>query len=195
LALAFGLGLSLPGCATLREVAALRQVEFSIDRVADVRLAGVDLTGVGSYDDLGAARVARVGAAVLQKRLPLQFDLHLRALNPAHNAVSARLVGMEWTLLLQDQETIRGSVDGMIMLPPGEPQDIPIAMRVDLLEFFASSTRDLVNLALAATGRNATRTSLALRAVPSIETPLGPLRYPEPITILRREFAGAPPGP
>ena len=188
---AFCLCLVLPSCATLRQVAALRQVEFSIDRISDVRLAGIDLRAKRSYEDLGPADVARITAAVLQKNVPLQFDLHLRAENPSDNVVTARLVQMEWILLLQDKETIRGIVDRTIMLPPGEPHDIPIVMRLDLLDFFANRTRDLVTLALAVSGTNDTRASVALRAVPSVDTPLGPLRYPEPITILRREF-GSP---
>lgn len=185
---ALGLCLLTPGCAALREVAALHQVEFSIDRIGAVRLAGVDLTGIRSYEDLGVTNTARVAAAVLQNNVPLQFDLHLRAENPSTNTVNARLVGMDWTLLLQDKETIRGRLDRSIVLPPGDPQDIPLAMSLDLFDFFSSSARDLVDLALAVTGQKATRASVALRAVPSVETPFGPLRYPEPITIVRREF-------
>ena len=179
-----------PRCAALREVAALRQVEFSIDQVNSVRLAGVDVTSIRSYDDLGAGSAARVATAVLRKSVPLQFDLHLRAENPGDNAVNARLVRMEWTLLLQDRETIRGTIDRSIVLPPGEPRDIPITMSLDLLDFFANNARDLVSVAVAASGRSGTRASVALRATPSIDTPLGPLQYPEPITILRREFGG-----
>jgi hypothetical protein len=186
-----GLTFLTPSCAALREVAALRQVEFSIDQVSDVRLAGVDLTSKRSYDDLGAGSAARVATAVLRKSVPLQFDLHLRAENPGDNAVSARLVRMEWTLLLQDKETIRGTIDRSIVLPPGEPRDIPITMSLDLLDFFAGSARDLVAVAAAASGHTGTRASIALRAAPSIDTPLGPMQYPEPITILRHEI-GAP---
>jgi hypothetical protein len=179
-----------PSCAALREVAALRQVDFSIDEVSNVRLAGVDVTSIRSYDDLGAGSAARVATAVLRKSVPLQFDLHLRAENPGDNAVNARLVRMEWTLLLQDRETIRGTIDRSIVLPPGEPRDIPITMSLNLLDFFAHNARDLVSVAVAASGRSGTRASVALRATPSVDTPLGPLQYPEPITILRREFGG-----
>ncbi len=183
-----GLCFLTSGCAALREVAALRQVDFSIDRVSDVRLAGVDLTAVRSYDDLGVVNTARVATALLQKTVPLQFDLHLRAENPSTNAVNARLVRMEWTLLLQDKETIRGMIDQQVLLPPGEPQDIPVTMSLDLLDFFASNSHELVNVALAVAGHDGTRASIALRAAPSVDTPFGPLRYPEPITILRRDF-------
>ena len=177
-----------PGCATLREVLALRQVEFSIDQVRAVRLAGVDLHAVRSYEELRPADAARIAAAVLQKKLPLQFDLHVRAENPRDNEVTARLLRMEWMLLLQDRETIRGTLERTIVLPPGEPQDIPITMSLDLLDFFSSGSRQLVDLALAVAGQNGSRASIALRATPSVDTPLGPLRYPEPITILQHEF-------
>ena len=43
-ALAFVVALS--GCATLQQLVALRDVDFDIDRLSDVRLAGVDLSNV-----------------------------------------------------------------------------------------------------------------------------------------------------
>jgi hypothetical protein len=47
------------GCATLQQVMALRDVDFSLDRVADVRLGGLELDRVRSYSDLGVADAAR----------------------------------------------------------------------------------------------------------------------------------------
>lgn len=180
--------LALSGCATLQQLVALRDVDFAVDRVTDVRLAGVDLSSVRSYRDLGVADVGRLTLAVSQGDLPMDFRLHLTATNPADNSADARLVRMDWTLLLQDRETISGVFADETLLPRGRPTDVPISMSLDLIDFFEGSAQDLVELALSLAGQGGSPKEVALRATPSVDTSLGPITYPRPITIVSREI-------
>jgi len=188
--LAAGLLLTLSGCATFQEMMALRNVEFSLDRLSGVELAGIELDRIRSFEDLGYADAARLTLAVTRNELPLTFRLHLLAENPAENSTTARMVGMDWTLLLQGRETLSGVFDGDVSLPPGEPTDVPIVMSLDLLEFFDGNAQDLLELALSLTGQGGSPKEVSLRATPTVNTPLGPMRYPQPITIVSREIGG-----
>jgi len=176
------------GCATLQQFAALGNVDFSLDRVSGLRLAGIDLGQIDSYDDIGFSQAASLALAITQKRLPMEFQLHVLAENPAENSVEARLMRMDWTLLLQDRETLSGVLEEEILLPPGEPTDIPIFISLNLVDFFEGSAKDLLELALSIAGQGGESKEVALRATPVVDTPLGPIRYPRPITILSREF-------
>ena len=180
------LTLAAGACATLQQVAALRQVQFSIDRVSAVRLAGVDLAAKQSYRDLTLAEGAAFGAAVARRELPLEFLLHVRGENPPDNRVSARLIRMEWTLLLEDRVTISGVLDREVLFPPGEPQDMPLTIRLNLVEFFSQNAPELFALARNLTGQGGSPLQVRLRALPTIQTALGPMRFPEPITIVSR---------
>ncbi len=175
------------GCATLQQVLALRNVEFEVDRVSDVSLAGVRLDGIRGFEDLGLTDAGRLAMAASRRDLPLELRLHLRAENPADNSVDARLVRMDWTLLLQDRETLSGVFADETLLRPGEPTDVPISMSLNLVEFFEGSAQDLVELALSLSGRGGAPKEVTLRATPTVETALGPIRYPRPITIVSRE--------
>jgi hypothetical protein len=177
----------LAGCATLQQLAALRDVDFSVDRVSGVRLAGIDLTGVRSYSDLGVTDAGRLALAVSQREFPMDFRVHLTALNPEDNSVDARLVRLDWTLFLQGRETLSGVFADETLLPRGQPTDVPISVSLDLIDFFEGSARDLLDLALAVSGQGGAPTEVTLRAVPTVDTALGPIRYPEPITIVSRE--------
>jgi hypothetical protein len=177
----------LTGCQTLKELAALRQVNFAIDRVADVQLAGIDVDRIRSFSDLGPADALKLTRAVAQRELPLSFQLHLLAENPPDNSVSARLVKLDWMLLLEDKETISGVFEDEVVLPPGQPQDVPFAISLDLMEFFEQSAPDLVDLALAISGQGGSPKEIKLRATPTVNTSLGPIRYPQPITIISRQ--------
>lgn len=183
---------ALAGCATLQQIAALRHVAFRLAGARDATLAGVPLARIASHRDLTVVDAARLTAASASGRLPLTFTLEVGAENPADNATTATMVGLAWTLLLDDRETIRGTLDTAIALPSGVETRIPLRMELDLLEFFEGSSESLLNLASGLVGARADPTRITLRAVPTIDTPLGPMQYPSPITIVSRSVGGRP---
>ena len=188
-ALLSGALLLLPGCQTLRQVANLRQVDFSIDDVESASLAGVDLDRVRSADNLRSSDLLRLTRAVASGEAPLSFTLVLGAENPAENSADARLVQMDWTLFLDDEETVSGTFDKNILIPSGERSAVPLPIRLDLVQFFDRGAQDLVELALAVAGQGGEK-NIRLRARPTIDTALGPIRYPRAITILSRDVGG-----
>ncbi len=182
--------LLLSGCATLQQIVALRDVDFEIDRLSEVRLAGVDLARVTSYSQLSIADAGRLAAAVSQRTLPMQFRLHLTAPNPADNSVDARLMRMDWTLLLQERETLSGTFAEEALLRRGQPTDVPITISLDLMDFFQGNAQELFNLARSLSGQGGPPTQVTLRATPTVDTAIGPIRYPSPITIVSRQVGG-----
>lgn len=184
--------LASAGCQTLREISALSQVDFALDRVSGMTLAGVDLSRIDSYSDLSYTDLGRLTSALLAGRMPMAFNLHVSAENPSDNSVQARLVEMDWTLLLQEKETISGRLDREVVLPPGQPTDIPLEISLDLVDFVEGSVVDLVELALAVAGDERGRPKeIALRARPTVQTAIGPIRYPGEITILSETVGGS----
>lgn len=180
------LGVLTGGCATLSQVAALHQVRFQLDRVSEGTLAGIRLEGKRSYSDLTATEVARLASAVANRNVPLQMTVHVTGENPVSNPVTARLLQLDWTLLVKDKETVSGSLRQEFQFPPGQPTDVPIDIQLDLWKFFGGRAQDLFDLAQSAAGIGEP-TSIALRAIPTIQTSLGPIRYPEPITIVHEQ--------
>lgn len=170
-------------CATLGQIAALRRVSFSLGGVQDGRIAGVPLGRIASYRDLSALDIGRLALAATRKDLPLEFQLNVRADNPADNRTTATMARLAWTLLLDNKETISGMLDTIVSLPAGQPVSIPLRMRLNLVDFFDGSAEQLVNLATGLAGLNADPTRITLRATPTINTPVGPIAYPSPITI------------
>lgn len=184
LALVLCLPIVLGSCTTLQEIANLRNVDFEIDNVTGTNLAGVNVQDVRSYEDLRGGEVARIAAALAGGELPLSFTLHVGAENPAENAVNARLVQLDWTLLLDNTETISGIFNDDRVIAPGTSVDIPLTMELDLVQFFGRNVQNLVELAAAVAGQGTKE--IALRARPTVSTPIGPITYPSEITIVRR---------
>ncbi|NIP60428.1 MAG: hypothetical protein GWM92_18770 [Gemmatimonadetes bacterium] len=168
-------------CATLREVTALRRVEFSLAGISGGTLAGVSIEDVRNAEAVGPLNMARFAAAVSRGELPLEAVLEVRATNPPDNA-RARLVGLDWALFLDHRETLRGALADEYLLPPGEPVMVPVRVEVDLIEFFGDQLEEVLDLALAVAGAGEPQ-RVRLEATPTVQTPVGPIRYPEPVRI------------
>jgi hypothetical protein len=178
-----GVLLAIPGCTTLQELAALQEVDFELDRLSNGLVAGVDLDRLRSGGSLGAADLARLGAAATRGEVPLRFTLHVGAENPSDNPVAAQLVSLDWTLFLDGTETISGVYNDDRQIPPGQAVDLPIQMELDLVQFFGRNVGDLAQLVGNVAGVSSQRQTIRLEARPSINTQFGPIRYPGTISI------------
>ena len=176
-------------CQTLRQVSNLKDVQFRIDRATNVQLAGIDLGGVRSVEDVSGIDMARLGSALSRGELPLSFTLFVEAENPASNSVDARLTQMDWTLLLDDTETISGTSDREVVLPPGTPKEVGVDIDLDLVEFFDRNLQSFLDLATAVAG-DGPPANLKLRVRPIIQTPIGRMKYPTPITVVSKDVGG-----
>ncbi len=181
------------GCATMRSVAALRQVEFAIDTVVNVNLAGVNLDRVRSVSDISNADAVRIAASTLRQNVPLSFTIHVRGLNPAENNTTARMMRFTWTLLLNNKQTVSGSVDSAYTFVPGTPTIVNIPVSFNVYDFFANNARTAMDLAVGLAGGATQPTDVALTATPIIDTPLGAITYPHAITIVKRTIGQSAP--
>ena len=168
-------------CATLQELIALQDVEFALTGVSDSRLAGVAIDSVRSFSDLSVLDATRVASAFTRGELPLETTLLVEAANPEGNN-RARLVALDWTFFIDDRETVSGVLEEAYVLPAGEPVTVPVRVGLDLLDFFDRQLEQAVELALAVAGAGPP-TRIHLEAIPSVETPIGEMTYPEPIRI------------
>jgi hypothetical protein len=178
-----------PGCAALQQLAALRQVDFEFDRVADVRIAGVAVSGRRSYSDLSALDVGRIAAAVVARNVPLDLTVHVRGTNPPTNKVTARMLELGWTFFVEDREVVGGQLSDTYLFEPGIAVDVPIRARFNAYDEFGGGGKSLFELALAIAGVSGYSKEVRADLLPTVETSVGPIRYPTPITV-RRTIGG-----
>jgi hypothetical protein len=177
--------LALPSCTAVQQLAALRTVTFAFAGVSDVRLVGIRIGANSSSASLGLADAARISAAIIAKEMPLELVAFVSATNPRENKVTARMVDMRWKFFIEDHQVLAGQLGSPIEIAPGRTADVPLAVRVDLLQLGAGGAHDFFDLALAIAGQGTIKKDLRLELVPTIETSIGPIRYPEPIVVRR----------
>jgi len=180
---AVGILCAVAGCGTMRSVSALRDVDFEVSRVTDVRVAGVPIDTRHGAGAVPAAETATLAAAALSGRLPLECDVLVRASNPPSNPVTAELVRMDWTLLLDGRKTVDGRVARAYTIPPGDSADVPVHVAVDLFQVLGRHMPTLLRLAAALAGEGHSPVDARLQLTPYLDTPLGAMRFPHAITV------------
>jgi hypothetical protein len=171
------------GCAAVNEMASLRQVDFRYDRISDPEIAGLPLASLTAYDQLSIVDVGRLALAIAAKDVPLDITVHVVGRNPETNETTARLMRLDWTYLVDDDPIVSGQMAREIVFPPGDPRDLPLDVRFNLVEVFGTDGKVLFDTALVLSGQRTSTKKVTLRLAPTIETALGPIRYPVPITL------------
>ena len=180
---------SLCGCAAFKQTVALSQVKFSFDRISDVRVAGVSVLGKTSYTDLSLTDVAKLSSAVVAHNVPLGLTVHLKAENPSSNSVTAKMMKMAWSLYLEDHKLLDGNLDSAYAFPPGKGVDVAVPILFNAYEIYQHNAQDLFDLGLSLAGVQGYSKLVRLDFTPTINTDLGPITYPTPITV-KREVGG-----
>lgn len=158
-------------------------MEFRLDRVSDAEVVRIRLDPPPTYRDLSATQIARLGLAIASRDVPIGFTIHLEGRNPESNQVTARLIALAWSYRVDDREILGGRLDQSLRFPPGQPVDVPVAIDFNLYRFFSGDARAIFDTAAALSGHAGGLHDVELRLTPRVDTPIGAMDYPTPITI------------
>ncbi len=173
----------------------LQRLQFKLGSVNNFTLAGISIGGARTINDFSVLDAAKLVAAFSNSKFPASFTLNVLAKNPNDGTggtknTSAVLKSLAWRLFLDDKETINGNIPHSIEIPGvGKETTIPIDISLDLYKFFKDQGYEsIVNLALALGGVSGSSSRIKLKATPTVDTFLGPIKYPGEITIVDKEF-------
>lgn len=183
------------GCSGLMDaIANIQRLQFKLDRVSGMKIAGVGLSNIASLSNLSVLDAANILANFTQGKLPVEFTLNVLAKNPNDGTggtkkSAAIIENLAWRLFIDNNETINGNVRNITVPGVGQATNIPIGMSFDLIKFFNNAGYDnLLNLALALGGKNGSPSRITLKVKPTISTQLGPITYPGEFDVIDREF-------
>jgi hypothetical protein len=175
----------------------VQRLQFKLGRVNNLSVAGIRFNDKSKLSDFNVADAATLMMNFTSGKFPMSFTLNVLAKNPNDGTggtknTSAVLKSLAWRLFLDDKETINGNIDRGIEIPGvGQETTIPIDMSLDLIKFFRDTEYStLINLALALGGVQGSSAKIKLKAVPTVETVFGPMKYPGELTIVDTEFRG-----
>ena len=95
-------------CSFLKEMASLGKCEFRLTTLENPVLAGIDVSQVRSYSDIGLADLAILTTSIIKGELPLSFTLNVETRNP--NPAMAALNKLEYLAFIDDVQVASGSL-------------------------------------------------------------------------------------
>ncbi|MBL1215026.1 MAG: hypothetical protein HND52_16810 [Ignavibacteriae bacterium] len=186
--------LMLSSCSIYNTIANFSKLKFKLDSVNDYKIAGVPVSEKSQLKDFTALQILKLSSEFASGNLPVSFKLNVEVKNPneAKNSggVDITLKEFPWTLYIDDNETISGTIGSPVVIPGGiKTEIIPLEIRLDLMKFFSNKNFDsLLNLALKLSGNESASSNIKLVASPTLGTPIGDMTYPEPLTIVNHTF-------
>lgn len=187
-------GLLLAGCAFLdqfRQMAALAKCEFRVASVDNPALFGIPIAGMRWTDDFGYREAAKFALAVRGNTLPLTFTVMVEAKNP--NAEPAGMSRMEWILLLNGDEMLRGALADRVDIPANGTGRFGLATELDLRKVLSGKSLDqMLTVAFAVGKEGSNPVMVTLKVKPTIMVGTQAVEYPDYITV-NTKFGGEAP--
>jgi hypothetical protein len=191
----------LVGCNAVKQavntISNLKNVQFKLGTANNFAVNNVNISQIHSISDIGVGDALRLTQAFANKTMPVSFNLNVLANNPnstttAGKKSDALISHIDWVLLIDDKETVNGSVTSPITIPgSNQTTTIPINIGLDLYKFFGNNGyADVMNLALAIGGVNGSTSRLKLKIRPTISIEGITIPYPSYITAIDKEFRG-----
>ena len=164
------------------QVMNLKNCTFDCTGINNINMLGINIHKNMSLGDLNAAQVINVTNSLMNKKLPVTFNVNLDVDNP--NSIAASLGKMDYIISLNNKEVISSTFTDGFSIGPNSKGQIAIPISTDLFQLFSSETKDAVlNLAFKLAGAKSDPVNLGVKVKPYIKISNQSLAYPDYITI------------
>ena len=164
------------------QVMNLKNCTFDVNGLSSINMMGIDIHKNMSLGDLTAAQVINVTNSLMNKKLPVTFNVNLDVNNP--NSIAASLGKMDYIISLNNKEVISSTFTNGFSIGPNSKGQIAIPISTDLFQLFSTETKDAVlNLAFKLAGAKSDPVNLGVKVKPYIKINNQSMAYPDYITI------------
>ena len=164
------------------QVVNLKNCTFDVTGINKINMLGIDLSKGMDKSNLSAIQLLNVTNSLLNKQLPVTFNVNLDVDNP--NGIAASLGKMDYIISLNSKEVISSTLTDGFSIPANSKGKVSIPISTDLFQLFSSETADAVlNLAFKLAGAKSNPVNLGVKVKPYIKVNNQSLAYPDYITI------------
>ena len=177
--------MGLTSCEVLNQVAQtvnFASCKFNFNSVDNIQMLGFNLSKGMSKTDLNITQLATLTNAIINKRLPVTFNVNVGVDNP--NSIAASMAKMDYIITLNGKEVVNTSMNQSINVPANGSNIVSIPITTDLFQLFSGETGDAVmNLAFKLAGASSDPVQVGLKVKPYITINGQQLAYPTYITM------------
>lgn len=164
------------------QVLNLKNCTFSVNGISEINMLGIDLSRGMSKSNLNASQILNVTNSLLNKKLPVTFNVNIDVDNP--NSIAASLGKMDYIVALNDKEIISSTLNQGFSIPANSNGQVAIPISTDLFQLFSGESADaILNLAFKLAGAKSDPVNLGVKVKPFIKINNQSLAYPDYISI------------
>ena len=164
------------------QVLNLKNCNFAVNGINQIKMLGIDLSKGMDKSNLTATQILNVTNALLNKQLPVTFNVNIDVDNP--NSIAATLGKMDYIIALNNREIISSTFNQGFSIAPNSKGQVSIPISTDLFQLFSGETADaILNLAFKLAGAQSEPVNLGVKVKPYIKINNQSLAYPDYITI------------
>ena len=177
--------IGLTSCDVLQQMSQMAnfaKCTFDFNSVNSVEMLGLNLRKGMTRSDLDVNQAIALTRALVNKSLPVTFNVNLDVTNP--NSSPASMTKMDYILTLNDKRVIATTLDQTINVPANASNTVTIPVSTDLFQLFSGESADaIVNLAFKLAGANSDPVNVGIKIKPYITVGGQQLAYPDYITL------------
>ena len=177
--------MGLSSCEILEQMVQMTNFancDFNFASVTDVQMLGMTINKDMKREDLTIAQALLLTQALLNKSLPVSFNVNLNVTNP--NSTPASMVKMDYLVTLNDKQVINTTMNNLISVPANGSNIITIPITTDLFQLFTNETGTAIaNMAFKLAGASSDPVNVGIKLKPYINVGDQQLAYPDFITL------------
>ena len=177
--------IGLTSCDVLQQMSQMAnfaKCTFDFNSVNSVEMLGLNLRKGMTKSDLNVNQAIALTRALVNKSLPVTFNVNLDVTNP--NSSPASMTKMDYILTLNDKRVIATTLDQTISVPANASNTVTIPVSTDLFQLFSGESADaIVNLAFKLAGASSDPVNVGIKIKPYITVGGQQLAYPDYITL------------
>ncbi len=183
------LAASFTACEQLAQIASqaaqvmnLKNCTFDVNGINNINMMGINLSKGMDKNSLNAMQLVNVTNSLLNKKLPVTFNVNIDVNNP--NNIAASMGKMDYIISLNNKEVISSTFSNGFSVGPNSKGQVSIPISTDLFQLFSGETADAVlNLAFKLAGAKSNPVNLGVKVKPYIKINNQSLAYPDYISI------------
>ena len=155
---------------------------FDFNNVNNIQMLGINLNKGMTKNDLNVSQLLSLTNALINKSLPVSFNVNLDVNNP--NSIAAAMTKMDYVLTLNGKQVVSTTLNQGVNVPANSKGSVSIPITTDLFQLFSGESADaIVNLAFKLAGASSEPVNVGLKVKPYININNQQLAYPDFITL------------
>lgn len=167
----------------LGSVANLANCEYSLKNVTDVTVAGVSVKNV-SNGNISAIDVAKLSAAILTKKVPLQMNVNVGVTNPTTS--NAAVTALDWKCEIDGKEFVNGTSSQKYTISPNSTTNVVLPVRADVYDIFSQGGVDALKNFVNSFQSDGTSSKIAVKIKPTVDVAGTPVQSSKFITLEKK---------